>query len=73
MQGQQRHAIYLLSEGKLATEVASSAMDGQSSAGIASCFVNLASNSASSSPVVRAHMSNCKGQSGTLCPGLPQQ
>ena len=46
---------------------------GEASLLCTSCFSILACTSASSSSVVRAHMSNRKGQSRTLWPGLPHQ
>ena len=59
IRGQQRHAIHSLSRKKSGDDT-SSTMDGQSSAGTTFCFASLVSNSASSSSVVSAHMSNLR-------------
>ena len=60
--GQQRHATHLLSGRKYGGEI-SSAVDGQSSAGTTSYPASLVSNSALSSLVVSACISNLRGQS----------
>ena len=70
--GQWRHVIHSLS-GRKSGDGISSTIDGQSSAGTTSHFMSLVSNSSWSSSIVSAHMSNCRGQSGTLWPALPQQ
>ena len=70
---QWRHAVHSLSWRKSWGGVSSSATDGQSSTEMTSLLASLASNIASNSSVDRARMSYRRGQSGTLCPELPQQ